>query len=55
VPKPKPDAFLPLKSNWCHILVCLVEGDQHGYGIMQDVLNAAAERCGCGQQRCTAR
>src|SRR5260370_10639726 len=32
------DAFLPLKSNWFHILVCLVEGEQHGYGIMQDVL-----------------
>jgi DNA-binding PadR family transcriptional regulator len=38
VPKPRPDVFLPLKSNWLHILVCLVEGDQHGYGIMQDVL-----------------
>jgi DNA-binding PadR family transcriptional regulator len=38
VPKLKPDAFLPLKSNWFHILICLVEGEQHGYGIMQDVL-----------------
>jgi DNA-binding PadR family transcriptional regulator len=38
VPKQKPDAFLPLKSNWFHILVCLVGGEQHGYGIMQDVL-----------------
>src|SRR5262245_57633190 len=38
MPKPKPDAFLPLKSNWFHILICLVEGEQHGYGIMQDVL-----------------
>jgi len=27
------DAFLPLKSNWLHILLCLVEGEQHGYGI----------------------
>ena len=36
--KPKPDTFLPLKSNWFHILICLVEGEQHGYGIMQDVL-----------------
>jgi DNA-binding PadR family transcriptional regulator len=34
----KPDAFLPLKSNWLHILVSLVGGEQHGYGIMQDVL-----------------
>jgi hypothetical protein len=22
VPRPKPDAFLPLKSNWFHILIC---------------------------------
>ena len=33
-----PEAFLPLKSNWCHILVSLVDGEQHGYGIMRDVL-----------------
>ena len=36
--KKTPDAFLPLKSNWFHILLCLVEGEQHGYGIMQNVL-----------------
>ena len=34
----RPDAFLPLKSNWFHILVSLVDAEQHGYGIMQDVL-----------------
>ena len=33
-----PDAFLPLKSNWFHILLCLVGGEQHGYGVMQNVL-----------------
>lgn len=33
-----PDSFLPLKSNWFHILLSLVGGEQHGYGIMQDVL-----------------
>src|SRR5438477_3956874 len=33
-----PEAFLPLKSNWFHILLSLVDGEQHGYGIMQDVL-----------------
>jgi DNA-binding PadR family transcriptional regulator len=38
VAKKKPDAFLPLKSNWFHILLSLVGGEQHGYGIMQDVL-----------------
>ena len=34
----KPDAFLPLRSNWFHILLSLVDGEQHGYGIMQEVL-----------------
>src|SRR5689334_12739265 len=38
MPRRTPAAFLPLKSNWFHILVSLVEGEQHGYGIMQDVL-----------------
>jgi DNA-binding PadR family transcriptional regulator len=38
VTRKKPDAFLPLKSNWLHILVSLIGGEQHGYGIMQDVL-----------------
>jgi DNA-binding PadR family transcriptional regulator len=33
-----PEAFLPLKSNWFHILISLVGGEQHGYGIMQEVL-----------------
>ena len=36
--KKTPDAFLPLKSNWFHIMVSLVDAEQHGYGIMQDVL-----------------
>jgi DNA-binding PadR family transcriptional regulator len=30
--------FLPLKSQWFHILLSLAGGEQHGYGIMQDVL-----------------
>ena len=34
----KAEAFLPLRSNWSHILVSLVVGEQHGYGIMRDVL-----------------
>ncbi len=34
----KPDSFVPLKSNWFHILLSLVGGEQHGYGIMQEVL-----------------
>src|SRR5882724_13434766 len=30
--------FLPLKSQWFHILLSLAVGEQHGYGIMQEVL-----------------
>ena len=36
--KKSPESFLPLKSNWLHILVSLVGGEKHGYAIMQDVL-----------------
>lgn len=28
-----------MKTNWFHILLCLAEGDQHGYAIMQEVLD----------------
>jgi DNA-binding PadR family transcriptional regulator len=31
--------FLPLKIQWFHIMLSLAAGEQHGYGIMQDVLN----------------
>jgi DNA-binding PadR family transcriptional regulator len=31
--------FLPLKTQWFHIMLSLAGGEQHGYGIMQDVLN----------------
>ena len=34
---PKTEAFLPLKTNWFHILLSLASGEQHGYGIMQEV------------------
>jgi DNA-binding PadR family transcriptional regulator len=33
-----PESFLPLKPNSFHILLSLSEQEQHGYGIMQDVL-----------------
>ena len=32
------ESFLPLKPQWFHILLSLAGGEQHGYGIMQDVL-----------------
>jgi DNA-binding PadR family transcriptional regulator len=31
--------FLPLHNNWFHILLSLVGSEQHGYGIMQEVLD----------------
>jgi len=31
-------AFLPLKTQWFHILLSLAGEEQHGYGIMQEVL-----------------
>jgi DNA-binding PadR family transcriptional regulator len=34
----RPSVALPLKTNWFHILLCLADRDQHGYGIMQEVL-----------------
>ncbi len=33
-----PEYFLPLKSNWFCILLALAGSEQHGYGIMQRVL-----------------
>ncbi len=35
---PSPESFLPLKPHWFHVLLSLSDQDQHGYGIMQDVL-----------------
>ena len=36
--KRNPESFLPLKSQWLHILAALSSGEQHGYGIMQEAL-----------------
>jgi DNA-binding PadR family transcriptional regulator len=38
MPRKTPESFLPLKSNWFHILISLAGDEQHGYGIMQEVL-----------------
>jgi DNA-binding PadR family transcriptional regulator len=35
---PHPEAFLPLKPHWFHVLLSLADEEQHGYGIMQEVL-----------------
>jgi DNA-binding PadR family transcriptional regulator len=34
----QPERFLPLKPQWFHILLALAGEEQHGYGIMQEVL-----------------
>ena len=31
--------FIPLKTQWFHIMLSLAGGEQHGYGIMREVLN----------------
>src|SRR5690348_18286900 len=33
-----PESFLPLKPHWFHVLLSLADSEQHGYGIMQEVL-----------------
>ena len=35
---PSPESFLPLKPHWFHVLLSLAHQEQHGYGIMQEVL-----------------
>lgn len=39
---PSPEDFLPLKPHWFHILLSLADQEQHGYGIMQEVLERTA-------------
>jgi DNA-binding PadR family transcriptional regulator len=39
MPKLDLQKFLPLKTNWFHILLSLAGEEQHGYGIMQEVLD----------------
>jgi len=35
---PPVESFLPLKTHWFHVMLSLADHDQHGYGIMQEVL-----------------
>ncbi len=34
----QPESFLPLKPHWFHVMLSLADREQHGYGIMQEVL-----------------
>jgi DNA-binding PadR family transcriptional regulator len=36
---PAPEDFLPLKPHWFHVLLSLADQNQHGYAIMQEVLD----------------
>jgi DNA-binding PadR family transcriptional regulator len=36
--RPLPESFLPLKPHWFHVMLSLADQEQHGYGIMQEVL-----------------
>jgi DNA-binding PadR family transcriptional regulator len=36
---PEPDSFLPLKPHVFHVLLSLADEEQHGYGIMREVLD----------------
>ena len=40
--RPVPDDFLPLKAIDFHVLMVLLDGKRHGYGMVQDI----AERTG---------
>ncbi|HYW46575.1 MAG TPA: PadR family transcriptional regulator [Bryobacteraceae bacterium] len=43
--KPRsPESFLPLKPHWFHVLLSLANQEQHGYGIMQEVLDRTGGR-----------
>ena len=37
-----PETYLPLKPHWFHVLLSLSGQEQHGYGIMQEVLDRTA-------------
>src|SRR5262245_9513923 len=37
-PKSQAYRLIPLKTQWFHILLSLAGGEQHGYAIMQEVL-----------------
>src|ERR1700685_3686036 len=42
--KKQAERFLPLKPQWFHIMLSLAGEEQHGYGIMQEVLERSAGR-----------
>jgi DNA-binding PadR family transcriptional regulator len=43
-----PESLLPLSSSIFHILLALVEGERHGYGIMQEATRLSDGRVNLG-------
>jgi DNA-binding PadR family transcriptional regulator len=43
-----PESLLPLSSSIFHILLALVEGERHGYGIMQEAARLSDGRVNLG-------
>ena len=41
---PSAESYLPLKPHWFHVLLSLADEEQHGYGIMQEVLERTEGR-----------
>jgi DNA-binding PadR family transcriptional regulator len=39
---PSVETFLPLKPHWFHVLLSLADEPNHGYAIMQEVLDRTA-------------
>ena len=43
-PPPSPDSLLPLKPVVFQVLLSLVDGERHGYGLVQDIAERSAAR-----------
>ena len=48
LPTGKPESLLPLSPAAFHILLALVDGERHGYGIMQEIAHRDGGRVNLG-------
>jgi hypothetical protein len=53
-PAPSPESFLPLTPAVFHLLLSLVDGERHGYAIMQSVEASTDGEMKMGRARFTA-
>jgi hypothetical protein len=51
----EPESYLPLKPNWFHVLLSLVDQEQHGYRIMLEVLERTDGKVRLWPATCTER